>query len=335
MPLAVLADHRSTCAGPKYFSTAKYEQDSYATALRAIFHSKRPFPLTSSVLRVMKTWPKNPYTTIIVDFEFDAYLLNTLKREAVFQIAATNVLGEWIAPPTSINHGMSTLEFFEKLKPNCLQRRGSKDTYRGSLWKGQFAIHYGPIDDLPTRGISWSEIGDMIDSYTTVKTRELADLSRLEQNQPRFPMLAVRIGESRESQLDAAEAKESRVSSFPPNLGVLHRIVFPERRELSKYWHNLGVDVTITKELIEAYFHRAGNRPVTGKIDSYVLIDPGLPSFSVNERMPDESAQVAVIDEESEEFDDNMLYAEIDRIDMEEDDFFDEYVLEQMANDGS
>jgi hypothetical protein len=168
MPLAALADHRSTCAGPKYLSTAKYEPDSYATALRAIFHPKRPFPLTTSVLRVMKAWTKNPYTAIIVDFEFDTYLLNTLKHEAVFQIAVANALGEWIVPPTSINHGMSTLEFFEKLKSNCLQRRGSNDTYRGSLWKGQFAMHYGAVDDLPTRGISWGEIGDMIDSYTTV-----------------------------------------------------------------------------------------------------------------------------------------------------------------------
>jgi hypothetical protein len=116
-------------------------------------------------------------------------------------------------------------------------------------------------------------------------------------------------------------------SSFPLNLGVLHRIVFPERRELSNYWHNAGVDVTMTKELIEAYFHIASNRPIPGKVDSYMLIDPDLPSFSENKRMPDGSAQVAVIDEESEEFDDDMLDAEIDQIDMEEDDFFDEYVL--------
>ena len=102
MPLAALADHRSTCAGPKYLSTAKYEPDSYATALRAILHPKRPFPLTTSVLRVMKAWTKNPYTAIIVDFEFDTYLLNTLKHEAVFQIAVANALGEWIVPPTSI-----------------------------------------------------------------------------------------------------------------------------------------------------------------------------------------------------------------------------------------
>lgn len=123
-------------------------------------------------------------------------------------------------------------------------------------------------------------------------------------------------------------------SSFPLNLGVLHRIAFPEQRELSKYWHNPGVDVTMTKELIEAYFHRASNRPIPGKIDSYTLINPGLPCFLVNERMPDESAQVAVIDEKSDEFDDDMLNAEIDRIDTEEDDFFNDYVLEQIANDG-
>lgn len=168
MPLAVLADHRSTCAGPKYLSTATYEPDSYATALRAIFYPKRPFPLTPLVLRIMKAWTKNPYTAIIVNFEFDTYLLDTLKHEAVFQIAAANALGEWIVPPTSTNHGMATLEFFDKLKSNCLQRRESNDTYRGSLWKGQFAMRYDAVDDLPTRGISWGEIGDMIGSYTTV-----------------------------------------------------------------------------------------------------------------------------------------------------------------------
>jgi len=90
----------------------------------------------------------------------------------------------------------------------------------------------------------------------------------------------------------------------------------------------------MTKELIEAYFHRASNHPILGKIDSYMLIDLGLPSFSVNDGMADESAEVAVIDEESEEFDEDILDTEIDLIDMEEDNFFDEYVLEEMANGG-
>lgn len=91
--------------------------------------------------------------------------------------------------------------------------------------------------------------------------------------------------------------------------------------------HNPDVDVIMTKELIEAYFHRALNRKIPGKIDSYKLIEPGLPSFLVNERMPDESEQVAVIDEESEEFDDDA------EIDMEEDDLY-ECFLEQKAHDG-
>lgn len=56
MPLAVLADHGATCAGPKYISTAKYEMDSYATALRAIFNPERPFPSTTSVFRVMEAY---------------------------------------------------------------------------------------------------------------------------------------------------------------------------------------------------------------------------------------------------------------------------------------
>ena len=51
-------------------------------------------------------------------------------------------------------------------------------------------MHYGNVDEMPTRGISWNEIGDMVDSYAKVfkptslsygankslETRELADL---------------------------------------------------------------------------------------------------------------------------------------------------------------
>jgi len=168
MPLAALADHKVTCAGPLYLFTAKHQPDDYATALRAIFNPKQAFPLTPSVFRVMKAWTKNPYTTIIVDFEYDTYILNTLKHEGVFQIAAANALGEWIVPPTSINHGMSTLEFFKKLESNHLKPRANNNTLRASFWKKQFALHYGAVDDLPTQGISWGEIGGMIDSYTKV-----------------------------------------------------------------------------------------------------------------------------------------------------------------------
>jgi hypothetical protein len=54
----------------------------------------------------------------------------------------------------------------------------------------------------------------------------------------------------------------------------------------------------------------------------------------VNERKADVSAEVAVIDGESGGFEDDMLDAETDRINVEGDDFFDEYVLEELANGG-
>jgi hypothetical protein len=116
----------------------------------------------------MKAWTENPYTTIIADFEFDSHLLDTLRHEAIFQIAIVNALREWIVSPTSINHGLSTLEYFEKLSSASLKHRRGNNTYSGLLWKGQFAMHYGNVNDLPTRGISWNEIGNLIDSYTTV-----------------------------------------------------------------------------------------------------------------------------------------------------------------------
>jgi hypothetical protein len=125
-------------------------------------------------------------------------------------------------------------------------------------------------------------------------------------------------------------AANLNASSFPLKLGLLHRIIFPERLELSKHWHNPGADVTMTKELIEAYFDKASNRPISGKIDSHVLIN----SFSDNARMSEGSMQVGVINEEAEEVYGEMLDAGIEQIDMEEDFFFDEDVLEQMTNDG-
>lgn len=58
-------------------------------------------------------------------------------------------------------------------------------------------------------------------------------------------------------------------SSFPLQLGVLHRILFPERLALSKKWHDPGVDVTMTMQIIKAYFDRTKMGAIPGKIDYY------------------------------------------------------------------
>lgn len=88
----------------------------------------------------MQEWSNNPRKTIIVDFEYNVQLLKTLKHEAIFQIAISNALGEWIVLASTINHCMSRREYFEKLKVCSQQYLHGNDTFRGSLWKHQFAM---------------------------------------------------------------------------------------------------------------------------------------------------------------------------------------------------
>lgn len=51
----------------------------------------------------MEAWFNNPYATIVADFKYNSQLPDTLGHEAIFQIAVSNALGEWIIPrPQSI-----------------------------------------------------------------------------------------------------------------------------------------------------------------------------------------------------------------------------------------
>ncbi len=122
--------------------------------------------------------------------------------------------------------------------------------------------------------------------------------------------------------------------SFPLGLGTLYRIVFPERLELSKYWHNPGADVVMTMQLIRAYFDKASNRSIGGKIDSYLPTDPDLSSFSVKARMLEGSTQVNDIGEKGEGVYDEILDVGIDYFDVEEKCLVDEHALEQITNAG-
>ena len=115
----------------------------------------------------MEAWFYNPYTTIVADFEYSSQLLDTLGHEAIFQIAVSNALGEWIVSQSSIYHYMSTRGYFEKLTSCSEKHRGGQNTYHGLFYQGQFEKHYGNIDEMTT-GVSWNEIGDLFDSYTKV-----------------------------------------------------------------------------------------------------------------------------------------------------------------------
>lgn len=114
----------------------------------------------------MEAWFNNPYTTIVADFKYSSQLPDTLGHEDIFQITVSNALREGIVPPSSINHRMSTREYFEKLTSCSEKHRGGQNTYHGLFYEGKFEKHYGNIDGMTTQGLSWSEIGDLFDSYT-------------------------------------------------------------------------------------------------------------------------------------------------------------------------
>lgn len=87
-------------------------------------------------------------------------------------------------------------------------------------------------------------------------------------------------------------------------------------------------------QLIRAYFDKASNRSIGGKIDSYLPIDPDLSSFSVKAGMLEGSTQVNDIDEKDEGVYDEILDVGIDYLDVEEKCLVDEHALEQITNAG-
>jgi hypothetical protein len=70
----------------------------------------------------MNAWTNSPYITVIGDFEYSIGLLETLRHQAIFEFALANAYGNWIVPPTAINHRMSKQEFAEQLMSAQSQR---------------------------------------------------------------------------------------------------------------------------------------------------------------------------------------------------------------------
>jgi hypothetical protein len=68
----------------------------------------------------------NPYTTVVVDFEYIPPLATVMRHQSVFQMALANAKSEWIVPPTTINHDMSVLELAEQFE-SAFNSPGRKD----------------------------------------------------------------------------------------------------------------------------------------------------------------------------------------------------------------
>ncbi|KAF4625135.1 hypothetical protein G7Y89_g13033 [Cudoniella acicularis] len=100
-----------------------------------ILNSKTYYPQSPSIKHIMNAWSVNPYTTVIADFEYHTRFLPYMKHEGIFEIAMANANGEWIIPPTSINHGIPTLELCEKANTQLylLQEKFSKPNHNAQI----------------------------------------------------------------------------------------------------------------------------------------------------------------------------------------------------------
>jgi hypothetical protein len=92
-----------------------------------------------------------------------------VKHEAVFQVAIANACGDWIVPPVSINHAISTSQPQENILSTLSSLLG-----RRRLNIPRIAVHrqlvkfYGMIGEDETPDRSWAEIADILESYTKV-----------------------------------------------------------------------------------------------------------------------------------------------------------------------
>jgi hypothetical protein len=128
----------------------------------------------------MQAWVKGPYSIVIADFVYHPGLI---RFEGIFELALANVHGELVLP-TSINHHISTKELHEKAKSHWLSKTHDNphiNEYRREYlcsqfyyWRSLILKFYESIDNTQTPSLSWEEIADLIDKYTSVSGLQLA-----------------------------------------------------------------------------------------------------------------------------------------------------------------
>lgn len=163
---AAFQEHVAYCSGPLGQPAQTFDAGQVS---KTLLDRRTEFPGFPSIRRVMKGWSTHPSKVIIVDFEYDSRILPIMRHEAVFQIAIINACGDWIVPPVSINHGISTSQLQEKVSStlSSLPRRGRINIPRTTIHR-QLVKFYGTIGEDETPGHSWAEIADILESYTKV-----------------------------------------------------------------------------------------------------------------------------------------------------------------------
>ena len=123
----------------------------------------------------MQAWFNEPYSIVIADFEYHS---GVIRSGGIFELALANAHRDWIVPPTSINHHISTKELYEKAKSHWLSKTDDDlhmDKHRLEYQRSKFHFwrllilkYYGSISNAETPGLSWEEIADLIDKYTNI-----------------------------------------------------------------------------------------------------------------------------------------------------------------------
>jgi len=143
-----------------------------------LLNPKIKFPKTPSIEKVMILWSKSSYTTAVLDFEYHSECLAEMKEKGVFQVAIANALGEWIVPPTTINHQIPTLDLSSKgwkvleAKYNNLPLDGHTKTQlikAWRMWQASIVKFYGQLSEDETSGLTWDEIALQLRTYTEVR----------------------------------------------------------------------------------------------------------------------------------------------------------------------
>lgn len=268
-----------------------------------LLNPKINFPKTPSIEKVMILWSKSPYTTAVLDFEYHSECLAEMKEKGVFQLAIANALGEWIVPPTTINHQISTSDLSSKgwkvleAKYNNLPLDGHTKTQlikAWRIWQASIVKFYGQSSEDETSGLTWDEIALQLRTYTEkhgklmtclewgISSRDYYCLEVGLQKAKSADLLPpMPLGPERPLIWWATLRKQLQLDAhgLDLSLGPIYRFIFPEDEKTYSRWHDAGYDVLMTIRLVEFYFAKVSGSAVEGKLEWYFpLAQPNLPT---------------------------------------------------------
>jgi hypothetical protein len=153
-------DHLTDCKGWKTIALRVPLNVKPSCAIGAVLSPTTKFPLLEEYISTMTAWMESPTNTAIADFE---YLTLHGFGKVPCQVAIVDGYGEWIIPPTTINHGITKGELLAKV----MSVREMTGLFRYSMTSMVHTHYHGRRDEI-TKGMSCHEIADLMDKYVKV-----------------------------------------------------------------------------------------------------------------------------------------------------------------------